>query len=120
LIGGIAHPGEKADWDAWGKPDCWCYRKQCRGDINGQKTGPFDVQLLDLQDLAAAYLKFDAVLATIPNGICADVDHRKVGPYRVQLLDLQQLATYYIKFPAMVPQCDAAPLTTGPYNHFTN
>jgi hypothetical protein len=120
LIGGNAHAGEKADWDAWGKPDCWCYRKQCRGDINGQKTGPFDVQLLDLQDLAAAYLKFDAVLATIPNGICADVDHRKVGPYRVQLLDLQQLATYYIKFPAMVPQCDAAPLTTGPYNHFTN
>jgi hypothetical protein len=114
LIGGIAHAGEYNDWVANGKPDCWCYRHQCRGDVNGQKTGPFQVQLLDLQLLAAAYNLF--VLP--PGGICADVNHKKTGPFRVQLLDLQELAKYYNIF--VVPQCDAAPLTTGPYNHFTN
>jgi hypothetical protein len=116
LIGGIAHANEYANWVAWGKPDCWCYQYQCRGDINGKKTGPYRVQLLDLQLLAAAYLKSDADLAKIAGGICSDINHTKTGPYRVQLLDLQRLASYYLKSDAAVPSCDAAPLTTGPYN----
>jgi hypothetical protein len=28
-----------ADWVAWGKPACWCFQRQCRGDINGIKSG---------------------------------------------------------------------------------
>ena len=119
LIGGIAHAKEYADWVAWGKPLCWCYARQCRGDINGKKTGLYWVQLADLQVLAAAYNKTDAVLATIPNGICADLNHKKTGLYRVQLADLQELAKYYNKVEASVPKCDQAPLTTGPYNYWT-
>jgi hypothetical protein len=123
LIGGYADgtvPGsEKAAWIAWGKPKCWCYGRQCRGDINGLKTGPNWVQLLDLQLLAAAYNKTDTQLAAIPNGICADVNHKKTGPNRVQLLDLQELAKYYNKAETLVPKCDVAPLTTGPYNYIT-
>ena len=30
---------EYSDWVAWGKPACWCYERQCRGDINGKKDG---------------------------------------------------------------------------------
>jgi hypothetical protein len=119
LIGGIAHAKEYADWVAWGKPLCWCYARQCRGDINGKKTGPYIVQLLDLQLLAQAYLKSDADLAKIAGGICSDINHKKTGPYRVQLLDLQELNKYYLKPDAKVPMCDQAPLTTGPYNYWT-
>ncbi|MHC4498587.1 MAG: DUF7901 domain-containing protein, partial [Planctomycetota bacterium] len=39
---------EYADWVALGKPDCWCYRWQCRGDIDGIQTGPFHVAIPDL------------------------------------------------------------------------
>jgi hypothetical protein len=118
LIGGLASLTEKAEWDAWGKPDCWCYARQCRGDINGKKTGPYWVQLLDLQALSAAFNKMDVPLAAIPNGICADVNHKKTGPYRVQLLDLQALSSYFNKMEASVPACNVAPITTGPYNYF--
>jgi hypothetical protein len=86
---------EFAQWDAWGRPDCWCYKYHCRGDYNGVKTGPFQVQLLDLQGLAAAYNKMDAAMPA--GGICADFNHTKTGPFRVQLLDLQDLAANYNK-----------------------
>ena len=118
LIGGIADASEYADWVAWGKPNCWCYQYQCRGDINGKKNFGVRVQLLDLQALAAAFNKNDAALAAIPNGICADVNHKKNFGVRVQLLDLQELAKYFNKPDAQVPSCDAAPLTTGPYNYW--
>jgi len=109
---------EYADWVEWGKPDCWCYARQCRGDINGKKTLVYWVQLLDLQLLTAAYNKPDAQLALIPGGICSDVNHKKTLPYRVQLLDLQELAKYYNKVETLVPKCDQEPITTGPYNYF--
>jgi hypothetical protein len=109
---------EYPDWFFLNKPDCWCYQRQCRGNINGKKTGPYWVQLLDLQAFSAAFNKMDAQLAAIPNGICADINHKKTGPYRVQLLDLQELSKYFNKMEAQVPMCDQAPLLTGPYNYF--
>jgi hypothetical protein len=118
LIGGYASATEYTEWVAWGKPDCWCYARQCRGDINGKKTGPYWVQLLDLQAFSAAFNKTDAQLAAIPGGICADVKHRKTGPYRVGLLVLQTLSSYFNKPEAQVPMCDQAPLLTGTYNYF--
>jgi hypothetical protein len=120
LIGGNAGPLEKSDWDAWDKPDCWCYQRQCRGDINGQKLGPYWVQMADLATFKAAYLKIDTILATIPNGICADLNHKKLGPYRVQMADLTIFKTYYLKLEHQVPVCDQAPVITGPYNFWTN
>jgi hypothetical protein len=97
-----------ASWKTWRYTACWCYSRQCRGDVNGKKTGPYWIQLLDLQILAATYLKSDAQVAAIGGGICADIDHKKIGPYRVQLIDLQQLAKYYLKGDAQVPLCNAA------------
>jgi hypothetical protein len=110
---------EYPDWFFLSKPDCWCYARQCRGNINGKKTGPYWVKLLHLQALSIAFNKTDAQLAAIPNGICADVNHKKTGPYRVQLLDLQEFSKYFNKVEAQVPMCDQEPITTGPYNFWT-
>jgi hypothetical protein len=111
---------EYPDWFFLNKPACWCYARQCRGNTNGKKAGPYWVHLLQLQLLSRAYNKPDVQLAAIPEGICSDINHKKTGPYRVQLLDLQEFAKYYLKPEAQVPMCDQAPLTTGPYNFWTH
>jgi len=92
-------------WVTWGRPDCWCYQRQCRGDINGRKNLQW-VQALDLGILTTAYGKTDAVLATIPSGICADLNHIK-NLQRVQALDLGILTPYYGKSDALTPVCDS-------------
>ncbi|MHC4343238.1 MAG: choice-of-anchor Q domain-containing protein [Planctomycetota bacterium] len=35
-------------WLALGKPDCWCYPRQCHGDADGIRNGPFWVSIFDL------------------------------------------------------------------------
>jgi len=97
------HPAYN-DWLAWGKPDCWCYARQCRGDINGLKHGPFWVQVIDLDLFKDAFNKIDVALP--PWGICADLDHNKYGPFRVKVLDLDIFKTYFNKPESQVPECD--------------
>jgi hypothetical protein len=114
LIGGTAGASEYADWVKWGRPKCWCYPRQCRGDADGKKIG-FWVALSDLTLLRSAISKTDVQLAPVPNGICADFDHKKVG-FRVALSDLTILRAYISKVDAQVPTCEKAPTITGPYN----
>jgi hypothetical protein len=97
---------EYGDWAAWNKPKCWCYTRQCRGDATGTPLGPYWVQLADLNVLKSGWYKVDTVLATIPNGICADFNHAALGPYRVQLADLNILKAYWYKVESLVPECD--------------
>jgi hypothetical protein len=106
-------------WTAWGKPDCWCYRRQCRGDIDGIKTGPFWVAIPDLNIFRSAFNQFDTALATIPNGICADLDHIKTGPFRVAIPDLNIFRAYFNQMELFVPICDQPLIYTGPYNFWT-
>jgi hypothetical protein len=108
-----------ADWTAWSRPDCWCYQRQCRGDIDGIKTGPFWVAIPDLNIFRSAFNKFDTQLVTIPNGICADLDHIKTGPFRVAIPDLNIFRAYFNKTTLFVPVCDQPPIYTGPYNFWT-
>jgi hypothetical protein len=93
------------DWVAWGKPACWCYSRQCRGDINGKKTLGFYVQALDLAIFRSAVGQTDANLALIPNGICADLNQKKTLGFRVQALDLAIFRTYVGQVDANVPEC---------------
>jgi len=116
LIGGNAGASEKTDWVAWGKPNCWCYCRQCRGDADGKKTGPYWVTIPDLGMLSAGYNKNDTALKLIPNGICADLDHKKTGAKRVAIPDLTIAYAYYDKAVGSIPRCDLAPVITGPYN----
>jgi hypothetical protein len=98
------------EWNAWvqfGKPDCWCYRKQCRGDTDNLLTGPAPVGIPDLNKLKASINLLDAQLLLVPNGICADFDHAKTGPARVGIPDLNILKQYINDLGATVPCSDA-------------
>jgi hypothetical protein len=97
-----------AAWESFGKPSCWCYQRNCRGDADGVKSGLYWVYGSDLTILQAAFGKNDATLKTIANGICADFDRTKSGLYRVYGSDLTVLQGYFGKGQASVPVCDAA------------
>jgi len=97
-----------AAWVTFGRPSCWCYQRNCRGDADGIKTGLYWVTLPDLTMLQAAYGKNDTALLLVPNGICADFDRTKTGLYRVTLPDLTVLQSYYGKSQTSVPVCDVA------------
>jgi hypothetical protein len=99
------NPGYPA-WDAWGKPDCWCYSRQCRGDADGIKSGPFWVAIPDLNLFRQSFNKVDTILATVANGICCDADHLKSGPFRVAIPDLNNFRLYFNKPELIVTICD--------------
>ena len=116
-------------WVDFGKPACWCFQRNCRGDSNGLKSGYTPatyvwVNASDLAILAEAYNKIVADLklvnvAGMP-GICADNNRLKSGytPTTyvwVNAADLGILATYYNKTVASVPVCDQTN-----YNFWTN
>jgi hypothetical protein len=94
-----------AQYDAMGRPNCWCYPRQCHGDADGIKNSEFMkldhwVGLPDLQILAIGWLQPDED-PNFSTFICADFNHRaetQFGiPYtfRVGLPDLQELSTYW-------------------------
>jgi hypothetical protein len=117
LIGGNVGPFEYSDWVAWNKPKCWCYKRQCRGDINGLAKYGIWVSLEDLYILSIAYGQMPPRMP--PGGICADINHQARFGMRVTLEDLTILRTYYGKPQLQVPTCDLAPVITGPYNFWT-
>ena len=80
------------NWYDVGKPVCWCYARQCRGDSDGNfvgnpMTGYHYVGIIDIGVLAAAWkvmepAKGPGIQSIIHNGIpgaCADHAHNKVG-----------------------------------------
>jgi hypothetical protein len=114
-----------AQWDAVGKPDCWCFLRQCHGDADGyqEPAGKVDpahwVGVPDLQVLAAGWIKplneVKDITFSGPHGdvflACADFDHTeepagKVDPaHRVGVPDLQILAYYWIEKNVPEPNC---------------
>jgi hypothetical protein len=87
-----------------GEPNCWCYRRQCRGDANGTNQGPYWVGSFDLTILKGAINKGNAQVPA--GGFCADFNHTNQGPYRVGSFDLGILKAYINKGVALVPECD--------------
>jgi len=87
----------------WSKPDCWCFRRHCRGDADGIRTGPFWVAIPDLTLFRACYNKFDYQLTQ--DTICGDFDHKKTGPFRCGIPDLNLLRMYHSKTEVMIPLC---------------
>ncbi len=96
-----------ANWVYWGKPDCWCYARQCRGDTDGKKLGPFWVGGNDLTFLRYCIGKLEPPLPI--GGECADFDHQKLGPFWVSGNDLTILRQYIGKLEAQVPPCANPP-----------
>jgi len=86
------HPDQ---WEAVGKPNCWCANinpRQCRGDADGASQGnQYWVYTNDLDILVAAWNKPLELLSG--NQICADFDHQPEGErgYRVSNKDIEIL-----------------------------
>lgn len=106
------HP-DYQEWLNVGAPESWCYPRQCRGDTNGIKSGPFHVNSLDLSTLNNAFkIKQPPFGPGISVGeLGADFDHRKSGSpyngyYRVGANDACILAQYFLVTEADIPLCD--------------
>lgn len=91
---------EYDDWVDLGKPDCWCYQRQCRGDADGCKTGPFWISMIDLQGFVGCFNR----LILMPGCECYDFDHGRTGPFRVAMTDLNVFVNYFNRL--NVPCCD--------------
>jgi len=102
------------DWVAFGKPNCWCYERQCNGDIDGKKfpnsAAGKPVTTADLTIFKAAFNLTTADLALVANGICADLNHAKfpntATGKRVTTADLTTFKLYFNVAMASVPSCD--------------
>lgn len=104
-----SHP-DYAEWVALGKPACWAYPRQCRGDADGRKdgsetTGFYYVGPSDLNVLIAAWQVKEPPLgpgiASIERGICADFARDRGGSettgfYRVGPTDLNRLVEHWL------------------------
>ncbi len=98
------------EWVAVGKPTCWTFPRQCRGDADGKAETTPDggityVGQSDLNVLVAAWQvlepPFGPGIASISGGICADFAHDKggsagTGYYRVGTTDLNRLVANWL------------------------
>ena len=87
----------------WSKPSCWCYQRNCRGDINGTMQFSYWVYTLDLTALKDAYGLQDSLMTG--SRICADLNRSAQFSYRVYTLDLGILKTYYAMQESLTPVC---------------
>jgi len=94
------------DWVEWDCPACWCYAKQCRGDINGSSFFGKPVTLSDLNLFKLAFNKTDAELSLVTDGICADLNHASFFGKRATISDLNMFKLYFNLAEASVPECD--------------
>lgn len=96
------HP-DYTEWLAVGSPNCWCYPRQCRGDVDdNQEYGAYWVLMDDL-DQFKTY--FGQTGVTGEPGICSDLAHdEEYGAYRVLMNDLDIFKTYFGN--TTVPCCD--------------
>lgn len=112
-----------SDWVLAGSPDCWCYRKHCRGDADGQnqssKQGSWAVGTNDLDILVAAWQVFGTPDQLGEPGICADfakdAQSSKQGSWRVGTNDLDLLILSWQVFDPGVADCPA-----DDFNFWTN
>lgn len=114
-------PTDHPDYDEWvavGKPECWCYPRQCHGDADGVSQGKqsYWAATCDLEVLKAAWNKplpeVDDETITTSCGdevtlICADFDHLACGkiPYRVCPEDLAILKEHWAITNGPEPNC---------------
>ena len=100
-----------ANWATQGKPQCWGYPRQCRGDADGKKQGNYWV---GTNDLAIYKTGANKNPITAMNGHCADFDHLKQGNYWVGTNDLAVYKVYANKAESLVPLCGNTSTTGDP------
>jgi len=116
-----------ADWVTFGKPACWCFSRNCRGDINGTGVGTgLAKKWVTGTDLTAFKAAYNIANSLLPaGGVCADNNHvgtpATYGPTqkRVTGTDLTQFKLYYNQ----AESGPVTPVTICPdtnYNFWTN
>jgi hypothetical protein len=102
---------EYATWVSYGKPNCWCYKRQCRGDSNGSMTLGKPVIASDVANLQAGFnLKWTQMIGKVDgSGIplfCGDYNHSQTLNKPVIASDVTILQTYFNLKMTSVPCCD--------------
>lgn len=123
-----------SDWVTFGKPNCWCYARNCKGDADGKTQGSAILGFTyvfsnDLNALISGWNVKEAPkgpgIMSIPNAICADFARDRQGSAilgfaRVFSNDLNILiANWNIKEAPKGPGI-ADCMATGHYNFFVN
>ena len=103
-----------AQWGVVGKPCCWCYPRQCRGDADGAPYGKSNwwVASPDLTIMTNAWQIAGGPLTT--PGLCADFDRKAYGKanWRVAAPDLTVLTNNWQQ--ANGPAGTCVPATRSP------
>jgi len=92
-----------ANWINRGRPQCWAYPRQCRGDADGKKEGTFWVSNNDILIFRTAFNQLATAIP--PGGICADFDHKKEGTFWVSNNDILIFRNYFNQLATSVPLC---------------
>jgi len=79
------HP-DYSEWVAVGKPDCWCYPRQCHGDADGQKEGILITRWVSFNDLNIFIIEWQT------DDLCSDFDHREEGAIIKRRVSFNDLA----------------------------
>jgi hypothetical protein len=101
------------NWQAHNRPQCWAYPRNCKGDIDGLKTGQTWVSATDLNLFKTAFNK--AASAMPANGYCGDIDRVVTGQTWVSATDLNLFKTFFNKAESLVPPCGTPPDTNYSY-----
>jgi len=107
-------------WAAWGRPNCWAFRKQCNGDADGLLELGKPVMNKDFTLFKAAFNKDNATLgAVLINGIpgiCADFEKTAELNKRVMNKDIAIIKDYFNDGATAVPEC----MSVGMLHFYTN
>jgi hypothetical protein len=99
-------------WKLVGKPNCFCYKRQCKGDGNGSMTLSKPVLASDMVNFQAGFnLKYTQMINKFDiNGIhllCADYNHSMTLSKPVLASDMTIFqANFNLKYTS-IPQCPA-------------
>lgn len=109
-------PNYYSTWILTGRPNCWCFKKQCRGDGNGAASLNKPVTNADLTNFKAGFNKHISLLRTtnvvdsagVP-GVCGDYNHTSSLGKPVTNADLIIYKAYFNKAntPGVVPDCNS-------------
>lgn len=91
------------NWQSRGRPACWAYPRQCRGDADGKKQLQYWVGTNDFNLYKSCQGKLESAMP--PGCICADFSHSKNLQYWVGNNDLNIYKSFQGKLWSSVPLC---------------
>ncbi|MFA5251376.1 MAG: LamG-like jellyroll fold domain-containing protein [Phycisphaerae bacterium] len=102
----VGMPDYDTQWTPAGRPRCWCYLRQCKGDADGRPETKNNVWVAN-RDLAVLKSAWQIANGPVGPGACADFDHKTEtkSNYRVSNLDLTILKSNWQISEGPAPTC---------------